>query len=75
LARIELKPRVVATDDFEIFEGDRRAGCIYKITLPTSVRWHWHVYTRGRDGAQFGTSGTLSEAVGAFCNAFDAQSK
>jgi hypothetical protein len=75
LARIELEPQVIATDDFEIFEGNRRAGCIYKITLPTSVRWHWHVYARGSDKGRLGTSDTMSEAIGAFCNAFDAQSK
>jgi hypothetical protein len=72
---MQLKPVVLATDDFEIFEGDRRVGCIYKITFRASLRWHWQIYARGNHRGQVGKSDTMSEAVAAFCAAFDAPLK
>jgi hypothetical protein len=72
---MQLTPELLATDDFEIFECDRRVGCIYKITFRTSVRWRWQIYAQGGDEGQVGKSDTMSEAVAAFCAAFDARLK
>jgi hypothetical protein len=72
---MQLTPELLATDDFEIFEGDRRVGCIYKITLRTSVRWRWQVYARDRNKGQFGNCDNLDDAIAAFCAAFDPRLK
>jgi hypothetical protein len=44
---LQLSARPIATDDYEIFEGKQRIGCVYKVTFPTSEQWCWHLYAEG----------------------------
>ncbi len=64
----------LATDDYEIFEGERRVGRIYKLTFPTSEQWYWQVYPeRGGHGGQDGKADGVVEAGMAFRKALEAQ--
>jgi hypothetical protein len=59
---LQLSARPIATDDYEIFEGKQRIGCVYKVTLPTSEQWYWHLYAEGGHLAREGKENAMALA-------------
>ena len=58
----QLDARPIATDDYEIFEGEQRVGCVYKLTFPTSEQWYWHLYEEGGHPAREGRENAMTLA-------------
>ncbi len=59
---LQLQARPIATDDYEIFEGEQRIGRVYKLALPMSERWYWHLYAEGGRLAREGRENAMALA-------------
>jgi hypothetical protein len=68
-----LTSQLISTDDYEIFEDERRIGRVFKLTFPTSERWYWRLYKEGGQDKREGTANSMVEAGLAFRNALDAR--
>jgi hypothetical protein len=66
-----LSSQLISTDDYEIFEDERRIGCVFKLTFPTSERWYWRLYKEDRQDRREGMANSMVEAGLAFRNALD----
>jgi hypothetical protein len=50
-------------DDFEVLDGDRHVGRIYRVTDHPDSPWFWGLLTRRK---KYGTANTRDEAMAAF---------